>query len=46
MVRLLCCLIPETSGNARIAGLDTGYDPMKIRQIIGLIPEMSAFAVN
>jgi ABC-2 type transport system ATP-binding protein len=40
-VRILCCLIGKTSGEARIAGLDTGdeADSLKIRQMIGLIPE-------
>jgi len=40
-VRILCCLIGKTSGEARIAGLDTGdeADSLKIRQLIGLIPE-------
>ena len=40
-VRILCCLIAKTSGEARIAGYDTGdaADSLKIRKIIGLIPE-------
>ncbi|MGA2912578.1 MAG: ABC transporter ATP-binding protein [Methanoregula sp.] len=40
-VRMLCCLIARTSGEARIAGFDTGNDSdsLKIRKIIGLIPE-------
>ena len=40
-VRMLCCLIARTSGEARIAGYDTGNDSdsLKIRKIIGLIPE-------
>ena len=40
-VRILCCLIAKTGGDARIAGLDTGdeADSLKIRQMIGLIPE-------
>jgi len=40
-VRMLCCLIGKTAGEARIAGLDTGNeaDSLKIRQMIGLLPE-------
>lgn len=40
-VRMLCCLIAKTSGEARIAGYDIGNasDSLKIRRIIGLIPE-------
>ena len=40
-VRMLCCLIARTSGEARIAGYDVGNDAdsLKIRRIIGLIPE-------
>ncbi len=40
-VRLLCCLIRKTSGEARIAGLDIAdeKDSLRIRQMIGLLPE-------
>ncbi|HTY53530.1 MAG TPA: ABC transporter ATP-binding protein [Methanomicrobiales archaeon] len=40
-VRILCCLIGKTGGEARIAGLDTAdeADSLKIRQMIGLLPE-------
>jgi len=38
-VRMLCCLIGKTGGEATIAGLDIGSDPLKIRKLIGLIPE-------
>jgi ABC-2 type transport system ATP-binding protein len=38
-VRMLCCLIAKTSGDATIAGYDIGKEPLKIRKIIGLIPE-------
>ena len=40
-VRMLCCLIGKTSGEARIAGLDTADegDSLRIRRMIGLIPE-------
>lgn len=40
-VRMLCCLIAKTSGEGRIAGYEIGNeaDSLKIRQMIGLIPE-------
>jgi ABC-2 type transport system ATP-binding protein len=40
-VRMLCCLIAKTSGEARIAGYQIGNesDCLKIRKLIGLIPE-------
>jgi ABC-2 type transport system ATP-binding protein len=40
-VRMLCCLISKTSGEARIAGLKIGEpdDSLKIRKLIGLVPD-------
>ncbi len=40
-VRMLCCLISKTSGNARISGYEIGNkeDSLKIRKIIGLVPD-------
>ncbi len=40
-VRMLCCLISKTSGEAKIAGYDVGKDDdaMKIRKLIGLVPD-------
>jgi ABC-2 type transport system ATP-binding protein len=40
-VRMLCCLISKTSGNARISGYNIGNkrDSLKIRKIIGLVPD-------
>ncbi len=40
-VRMLCCLISKTSGNAKISGYDIGNkaDSLKIRKIIGLVPD-------
>lgn len=40
-VRMLCCLISKTSGNAKIAGYDIGTEEnaLKIRKIIGLVPD-------
>jgi ABC-2 type transport system ATP-binding protein len=40
-VRMLCCLISKTSGNARIGDYEIGNqeDALKIRKIIGLVPD-------
>lgn len=40
-VRMLCGLISKTSGEAKIAGYEIGYDAhsLKIRKIIGLVPD-------
>lgn len=40
-MRMLCCLISKTSGEARIAGYDVNdpEDSLEIRKIIGLLPE-------
>jgi ABC-2 type transport system ATP-binding protein len=40
-VRMLCCLISKTSGEARIAGYEVGNgaDSLKIRKITGLVPD-------
>jgi ABC-2 type transport system ATP-binding protein len=40
-VRMLCCLISKTSGEARIGDYDTGSseDALKIRKLIGLVPD-------
>jgi len=40
-VRMLCCLISKTSGEATIGGLRIGRseDQLKIRQMVGVLPE-------
>jgi ABC-2 type transport system ATP-binding protein len=40
-VRMLCCLISKTSGEAKIGDYDTGRseDALKIRKLIGLVPD-------
>jgi len=40
-VRMLCCLISKTGGEARIADYEVGNtaDSLKIRKIIGLVPD-------
>ncbi|MCS7131367.1 MAG: ABC transporter ATP-binding protein [Hadesarchaea archaeon] len=38
-VRMLCCLIKPTSGKAFVCGYEVGKDALKIREIVGLLPE-------
>ncbi|MBC7219506.1 MAG: ABC transporter ATP-binding protein [Hadesarchaea archaeon] len=38
-VRMLCCLIKPTNGRAFIGDYEIGRDAMKIREIVGLLPE-------
>ncbi|MGD0159156.1 MAG: ABC transporter ATP-binding protein [Candidatus Bathyarchaeia archaeon] len=40
-VRMLCCLISKSSGNATVGGYEIGNkeDSVKIRKIIGLVPD-------
>lgn len=40
-VRMLCCLISKTSGEANIGGYDVAkeQDSLKIRQMIGVVPD-------
>lgn len=38
-VRMLCCLIKPTSGKAFVGGYEVGRDSLKIREIVGLLPE-------
>lgn len=40
-IRMLCCLISKSGGEARIAGYDTSSaaDSLKIRKMVGLVPD-------
>ena len=40
-IRMLCCLLRPTNGQARINGLDVVADSLKVRSQIGLLPEFS-----
>jgi ABC-2 type transport system ATP-binding protein len=42
-IRMLCGLIHPTSGSAKIAGFDVSKESLKIRRIIGLLPESAGF---
>lgn len=41
-IKTLCGLLAPTSGTARIAGMDVGENPMKIRKQIGLVFQTSS----
>jgi ABC-2 type transport system ATP-binding protein len=47
-VRMLCCLISKTSGNATVGGYQIGSkeDSLKIRKIIGLVPDNVGLSEN
>ncbi len=47
-VRMLCCLISKTSGNATVGGYQIGNkeDLLKIRKIIGLVPDNVGLSEN
>lgn len=38
-VRMLCCLIKPTAGRAFVGGYEVGKDGLKIREMVGLLPE-------
>jgi len=38
-VRILCCLIRPSAGKASVGGYEVGKDALKIREIVGLLPE-------
>jgi len=38
-VRMLCCLITPTAGTAIIGGFEVGRDSLRIREMVGLLPE-------
>ncbi len=47
-VRMLCCLISKTSGNATVGGYQIGNkeDSLTIRKIIGLVPDNVGLSEN
>lgn len=42
-IRMLCGLLSPSAGTAKVAGFDIVKDSIKIRKIIGLVPESSGF---
>lgn len=39
-VRVLCCLLAPTAGSASVAGYDVVREPEKVRENVGLLPEV------
>jgi ABC-2 type transport system ATP-binding protein len=39
MMKIICCYLPATMGNISVNGLDTREDSLKIRRLIGYLPE-------
>jgi ABC-2 type transport system ATP-binding protein len=47
-VRMLCCLISKTQGSAKVGGyeIDNKVDSLKIRKMIGLVPDNVGLSEN
>jgi ABC-type multidrug transport system ATPase subunit len=47
-IRMLCCLISKTRGEARIGGYEVGNeaDSLKIRKMIGLVPFGAVYVLS
>jgi ABC-2 type transport system ATP-binding protein len=43
-IKMLCCLLPPTSGHAEIKGLSIKEKPLSIKEIIGVSPQETAIA--
>jgi ABC-2 type transport system ATP-binding protein len=39
-IKMLTCLIPPTSGTAKVSGYDVVEDPNQVRQKIGMVPQL------
>ena len=39
-MNIISCILPASSGNAKIKGFDTFEESLKIRKIIGYLPEI------
>lgn len=39
-IKILTCLIPKTSGEAKVAGFDVTQQPDEVRNRIGMVPQM------
>ena len=40
LLKMLTTLLPPTSGSATVAGFDIRRDPMRVRRVIGYVPQM------
>ena len=39
-IKMLTCLIPKTSGEAKVAGFDVAKEPDEVRNRIGMVPQL------
>ncbi len=39
-IKMLTCLIPKTSGEAKVAGFDVSKEPDEVRNRIGMVPQL------
>ena len=39
-IKMLTCLIPKTSGEAKVAGFDVTKQPDEVRNKIGMVPQL------
>jgi ABC-2 type transport system ATP-binding protein len=42
-IRMLCGLMTPTAGSAKVGGFDVRREGLKVRAIVGLLPESSGF---
>jgi ABC-2 type transport system ATP-binding protein len=45
-VKILTCMLPPSSGSARVAGHDVSADPLEVKRRIGFVPESGAVYEN
>src|SRR5688500_4573121 len=45
-VKILTCMLPPTSGSARVAGQDVCAHPLEVKRRIGFVPESGALYEN
>ena len=45
-IKMLCCMLQPTSGNATVMGFDTRKNPLKIKSLIGVSPQETAIATR
>jgi ABC-2 type transport system ATP-binding protein len=38
-MKILTCFLPQTTGNAKVCGIDTAENPLEVRKHIGYLPE-------
>jgi len=46
IIRMLCCLLEPSAGEARVMGHDIRQDPLAVKRVIGVSPQETALAEN